>query len=187
MRPGPFLFALLGALFAVGAGSSPPAGDPRPRHSWEPEEHVVGPLAPEEFAARLPQWDAQAQAFVPAPDVVARMRASAPATIEVVFGTWCSDSYDHLPPLIAAWRAASNPGLELVLVGVDRSKRDAAGVAERLGVERVPTVVVSRQGAELGRVVETPATTMDRDVALLLHAVLMDAPDRGLLPREPEK
>lgn len=191
MRPGR-LFPLIGlpvaagvALAAVAAG---PPEDPRPRHSWEPAEHVVGRLAPGDVAARLPAWEEHVRTFVPAPEVVARMRVSAPAIIEVVFGTWCSDSYEHLPPLLAAWRAAANPGLELVLVGVDRGKRDPEGIAERLRVERVPTIVVTRDGRELGRIVETPATTMDRDVALLLGAVLMDGPTtRDDLPRDPER
>jgi hypothetical protein len=58
-----------------------------------------------------------------------------------------------------------------------------------LGVVRVPTVVVFRGGAELGRVVETPAATMDEDVARILHAVLGDVPlpERRLSPPEKEK
>lgn len=151
--------------------------DPRPRKSWEPEEPVIGPLPFEEFARRLPAWEAAARTCAPDADVVARLKAAAPARIDVVFGSWCGDSFEGLPPLVAALRAAGNPGLELELTGLDRSLRDPGGVAERLRVERVPTVVVSRGGVELGRVVETPATTMDRDVAILLGAVRMDGPE----------
>jgi len=160
------------------AAATTPAQEAKPRPSWAPAVPVVGPLPVEEFAARLPEWEARAKEWKVAPETLERLREAEPARIEVVFGDWCQDSYDHLPPLVAALRAAANPGLDLVLVGVDRKKQDPTGAAARLGVERAPTIVVFRDEVELGRVIEIPATTMDLDVARILHAVVGDAPAR---------
>jgi hypothetical protein len=48
-------------------------------------------------------------------------------------------------------------------------------------VKRVPTIVVKRQGEEIGRVIETPSTaTLDRDVAMILNGIpLPPKPDAG--------
>ncbi len=163
-------------LLIVCAGLTALAQEKTPDKPWSPAPPVVGPLPLADFAKALPMWEERAGAWKVAPETLERLRSAAPARIEVVFGSWCPDSYDHLPPLIAALREARNPGLELVLIGVDRGKQDPTGAAGRLGVTRVPTVVVFRGDVELGRVIETPATTMDLDVARILHAVIADAP-----------
>jgi hypothetical protein len=56
------------------------------------------------------------------------------------------------------------------MVGVDRTKKDADGLAEKWGVTRVPTFVFLRDGQEVGRVVErTPAgVTLEGEIARLL-------------------
>ncbi|MEE9161843.1 MAG: hypothetical protein V3U35_02630 [Candidatus Neomarinimicrobiota bacterium] len=49
---------------------------------------------------------------------------------------------------------------DLIMVGLDRDKRD-----ERvMGVHRTPTVIISREGEELGRIIETPVETLERDM-----------------------
>jgi hypothetical protein len=144
-------------------------------------------LPVEDFPSRLPEWESRAREWKVAPETLERLQKAEPARIEVVFGDWCGDSYDHVPPLVAALRAAANPGLQLVLVGVDRKKQDPTGSAARLCVERVPTIVVFRDSVELGRVIETPATTMDLDVAHILHAVLGDGPKREELQRRDDE
>ena len=174
------LFLALALVMPATAGEETRTPPP-----WAPAEAIVGPLPLEEFALRLPLWEEKAHGWTVAPETLERLRRAKPARIEVVFGSWCQDSYDHLPPLVAAFRAAANPGLQLMLVGVDRKKQDPTGAAARLGVTRVPTVVVFRDDGELGRVVETPATTMDLDVARLLHAVRTDPPERPALPAPP--
>ena len=158
----------------------------QPKNAWEPAEMVVGPLPPERFAERLPAWEDRARSWRVDDEVLRQIAESAPARIEIVFASWCPDSFEHLPPLVSALRRAANPALEITLTGVDRSKRDPGGAAARLGVTRVPTVVVFRGLTELGRVVETPVTTMDRDVARLLHAVVGDAPERRSVPEPPK-
>lgn len=154
---------------------------------WSPAVPVVGPLPLEAYAERLPMWEQRARSWKVAPETLELLRTAPPARIEVVFGSWCPDSYDHVPPLVAALRAADNADLELELTGVDRQKQDPTGAAARLGVTRVPTVVVLRAGAEVGRVIETPAATMDLDVARILHAVIADAPKDRRSPAPHEK
>jgi hypothetical protein len=170
--------ALLALAIALSATLPAAAGESKP---WEPKEMVVGTLPLDDFATVLPAWQERADRFVPYPDVIELLKGSAPAEIDVIFGSWCSDSYEQVPYLVTALKAAGNPSLTLTLIGVDRQKEEPEGRGKAAGVKRVPTIVVKRQGEEIGRVIETPSTaTLDRDVAMILNGIpLPPKPDAG--------
>lgn len=157
-----FVIAVIGmiTLAAAGEGDKPP---------WVPDEHVVGTFAASDFAGRLPEWENAAREHHAEDDVIEALRNAPPARIVVLFATWCGDSYEHVPVLLSALREAGNPELEVEWVGLDRAKSEPGGRGVLWGVERVPTVVVLRDEVEVGRIIETPQTTMDRDVSRLLQ------------------
>jgi thiol-disulfide isomerase/thioredoxin len=69
-------------------------------------------------------------------------------------GTWCEDSHFIIPKLFSLFDSAGFTNERLTLVGVDRSKRTLSYLAEALDVRNVPTLIVLKNGKELGRVVE---------------------------------
>jgi len=100
-----------------------------------------------------PTWDPEAH-----PDVVETFAALADddAVMVHVWGAdWCGDCRRELPDLAAALDAAGFPESRRHVHPLDREK-DGELVAE-YGVERIPTVVVERDGAELARFVESAA------------------------------
>ena len=73
----------------------------------------------------------------------------------IVFGgTWCSDTKYILPKLFALTDAASFPQDRVTLIGVDRNKKTLSHLSEALNVINVPTIIVMKEGKEVGRVVE---------------------------------
>jgi hypothetical protein len=73
----------------------------------------------------------------------------------IVFGgTWCSDTKYILPKLFAITDAAAFSQDRITLIGVDRNKKTISHLSEALGVINVPTIIVMKEGKELGRVVE---------------------------------
>jgi thiol-disulfide isomerase/thioredoxin len=73
----------------------------------------------------------------------------------IVFGgTWCSDTKYILPKLFALTDAASFSQDRVTLIGVDRNKKTLSHLCEALGVINVPTIIVMKEGKEVGRVVE---------------------------------
>jgi len=73
----------------------------------------------------------------------------------IVFGgTWCSDTKYILPKLFALTDAASFSQDRVTLIGVDRNKKTISHLSEALGVINVPTIIVMKDGKEIGRVVE---------------------------------
>jgi thiol-disulfide isomerase/thioredoxin len=93
-------------------------------------------------------------------------------TVFAVVATWCPDTKRELPHLFAIMEAAEIPDTALTMVAVDRTKKDAEGMTEKLGITRVPTFVVLRKGEEIGRFVEkVPAdSSLEKELARILAA-----------------
>jgi thiol-disulfide isomerase/thioredoxin len=73
----------------------------------------------------------------------------------VVFaGTWCEDSHNVLPQFFKLLDEAKFPAGSLSVIGVDRSKRTLGYLSEALNIKNVPTILVMKNGKEVGRVVE---------------------------------
>lgn len=87
----------------------------------------------------------------------------------VILGTWCGDSKREVPHLFRIADMAGIPDERIELYGVDRSKKGTDGVEERYHLERVPTIVVERQGKEVGRIVEMPVETLEKDLRIILE------------------
>ena len=77
-------------------------------------------------------------------------------SIQIVafMGTWCEDSHSIIPKFFNLLDAAGYPKNKLTLIGVDRSKKTLGNLSEALDVKNVPTLMVMKNGKEIGRVVE---------------------------------
>ena len=82
----------------------------------------------------------------------------------VIGGTWCGDTKRELPKFFKTISQAHIPEANVVLYGVDRSKRGDGGFAEKYNVTSVPTFIVFSEGKEIGRIVEEPAVGIEFDL-----------------------
>jgi len=85
-----------------------------------------------------------------------------------VVATWCPDSRRDLPRFFKIADQARWQMKQVRLLAVDRSKKDAGGLTEKWNVTRVPTFIFIRGGHEIGRVVERPTTTLEKDIAAIV-------------------
>ncbi|HMK25029.1 MAG TPA: thioredoxin family protein [Chitinophagaceae bacterium] len=69
-------------------------------------------------------------------------------------GTWCEDSHNVIPKFFALTDAAGFSPDRITLIGVDRQKTTLSHLAEALNVKNVPTIIVLKNGKEIGRVIE---------------------------------
>ena len=69
-------------------------------------------------------------------------------------GTWCSDSHAIIPKFYSLLDAAGFPQEKVTLLGVDRNKTTYSDLTGALNVKNVPTIIVMKNGKEVGRVVE---------------------------------
>jgi hypothetical protein len=69
-------------------------------------------------------------------------------------GTWCEDSHFIIPKFYSLLETAGFPNDRVTLIGVDRKKKTLSHLSEALNVTNVPTIIVLKNGKEVGRVVE---------------------------------
>lgn len=72
----------------------------------------------------------------------------------VFLGTWCEDSHVIIPKLFPFLDAAGFSNDRLTVIGVDRNKKTMSHLSDAFNVINVPTIIVMKEGKELGRVVE---------------------------------
>lgn len=86
----------------------------------------------------------------------------------VVLGTWCGDSKREVPRFLKIIDLCGIPPSDITFFGVDRSKISADGFTNRHKIERVPTFIFLKNGEEIGRIVESPKTTLEADMLSIL-------------------
>lgn len=69
-------------------------------------------------------------------------------------GTWCEDSHFIIPKFYSLLDASGFSKDKVTLIGVDRSKKTLSHLTEALNITNVPTIIVLKNGKEVGRVVE---------------------------------
>lgn len=135
-------------------------------------EDLVGLTDRAAIEQTLPAWrDAIAAASPDEETARALAEVPAGAEVEVFLGTWCSDSRREVSRLFVALARAEAQGplpFTVRFVGVDRNKR-APGLSESASLRYVPTILVRREGHEVGRVVETAPDSIESDLLALLR------------------
>lgn len=87
----------------------------------------------------------------------------------VFMGTWCEDSRFVVPRLFFLLDAAGYPKQKLTIVGTDRNKQAPGNLSQALNVKNVPTIIVFKNGKELGRVIEYGKSGLfDKDLGEIL-------------------
>jgi hypothetical protein len=147
-------------LAATIAGCATAAGGPM----------LTGTVTRGEIETSLPAWrDEIAAASVDAEAARALREVPPGAEVEVFLGTWCGDSRRVISRLFVALEEVPDPPFELELIAVDRSKRDPEGRVEGRDIRFVPTIIVTRDGVEVGRIVESAPHGVEVDLLALLR------------------
>ncbi len=163
----PFVYLLaclfLGVLAGCATGGAKPAA--------KPEKPVLtGEVTREQVEAAVPDWvEVEVASEIDSEAAQALATVEPGAQVTVYLGTWCPDSRREMARL---WRAFDEIGgevpFELHLIGVDRDKKEPADRLAGADLRYVPTVIVRREGRELGRIVETSPHGIEKDLLALL-------------------
>ncbi len=103
------------------------------------------------------KWYTLSQKIYPVPneEAVKGMKLNKDNVNIVIFGgTWCEDTHFVLPKFFKIQEASGFPEDRIILYGVDRNKKTTGTIAEDYHVTNVPTIIVMKDGREVGRVVE---------------------------------
>lgn len=110
------------------------------------------------------------EGYVPNADVIAQLKKAGPekTTVKIVFGSWCGDSKRELPRMLKVLHVAGFPEKNIQLIGVydslDIYKQGPKREERGLHVYRVPTFIMYQKDKEIGRIVEYPVESLERDL-----------------------
>ncbi len=84
-------------------------------------------------------------------------------SIKAVMGTWCGDSKHEVPAFYKLLEAINFDCKNLTMIAVSRDKTTPDNLQEGLDISRVPTFIFYKKGKEIGRFVEFPRETLEKD------------------------
>lgn len=93
-------------------------------------------------------------------------------SIEIFMATWCGDSRREVPRFLKIMEELDFGPDKLRIICVDRGwgnyKKSPGGEENGKNIHRVPTFIFYRNGKEMGRIVETPVSSLEEDINEIL-------------------
>lgn len=135
------------------------------------EKMILGTCTWNEWKQNAEWTTYDAPDYTPDPDAVARLAplVKSPDLSLIIFGgSWCGDTKAEFPKYFKLFSALNLPQSSLSLHGVSRKKKEPSGIAERYNIKRVPTLIVLKGGKEIGRIVEYPTESIEKDLLKIL-------------------
>lgn len=92
----------------------------------------------------------------------------ADSDITLFMGTWCEDSQRESPAFYKILDLAGIDASTVKLITVSEDKDTPEGLEEGQNITNVPTFIFSKDGEELGRIVEYPLESLEKDMEKIL-------------------
>lgn len=152
------LFLFLSASFAItlATAQSPYISNLDERH---PEQFILNGIISKYALANdssYNKWFSTNQnAYKPQPAFVNALEAAKDKYQFVIFGgTWCEDTQFILPKFFKLQEQSGFPDKGISFFAVDRKKHTVGNIDAAFHITNVPTIIVMKDGKEIGRVVE---------------------------------
>ena len=129
-----------------------------------------GPITFEDLNSELTfTWLMQANEYKPYDKIVDYLKTYLPDYTMIVFmGTWCDDSHYLIPRLERVLQLTNYPASKLTMYGVDRAKNTKNGEDKKYGITLVPTIILFKDGKEIGRITESVKKSIEEDLAAII-------------------
>lgn len=119
------------------------------------------------------KWYVESQSIYTEPnaEAVKALAENKDSIYFIIFGgTWCEDTHFVVPKFFRIQEAAHFPEDHIAMFAVDRNKKTLNPIAEAMNVHNIPTIIVMKDGKELGRVVEYGKTGYwDKELAEVIE------------------
>lgn len=86
----------------------------------------------------------------------------------IVMGTWCPDSRREVPRFLKISQLLGIDDDKVIMLGTDDYKKAPIDNYDDLNIERVPTFIFYRNKMELGRIIEYPRSSLEKDMLEIL-------------------
>ena len=102
-------------------------------------------------------------------DEISSILTNRKINITAVIGTWCGDTKEQFPIMQKILDKLKNSDITIKYLGVNRDKLADKDISN-LEIEFVPTFIFYENSRELGRIVETPETSMEDHIIKILNS-----------------
>ncbi|MFP4555845.1 MAG: thioredoxin family protein [Bacteroidales bacterium] len=89
-------------------------------------------------------------------------------SVKMIIGTWCGDTRREAPRFIKIIEYLDIPVNRVEIIGVNRKKLCPEAGIDSGYVKYVPTFIIYRQSEEIGRIIERPNQTLEKDLLEIL-------------------
>ena len=93
-------------------------------------------------------------------------------SIIIFMGTWCGDSKREVPRVLKMLECCNFPNANLTMIMVSNKdslyKKSPQHEEAGKNIVRVPTIIIEQKGVEIGRIIEFPVTSLERDLLAIL-------------------
>jgi len=112
--------------------------------------------------------------YNPSPEIVSQLKKirTEKISLKIVFGSWCGDSKREVPKMMKVLTAIGFPVKNIQMIGVHDSlnvyKQSPTHEERGLNIYRVGTFIFYKNNKEIGRIVEYPVESIERDLLKIL-------------------
>ncbi len=84
--------------------------------------------------------------------------------IDIIMGIWCRDTKTYLPRFLKLFDSMRIPDGHIKIYSINKSKKKPRKLIKQFQVKYLPTVIFSDDDGEIGRIVEYPYDTIEKDI-----------------------
>ena len=116
-------------------------------------------------------WDSEYKLYEVDTSLVAELEKDfKDVQVEIILGTWCSDSRREVPHLFKILDVVHYPVDSVEIISVNRDKVGLNNEVEGMQIDFVPTFIFIKEDIELGRIVEMPYDSLEKDILEILKS-----------------
>jgi|DewCreStandDraft_4_1066084.scaffolds.fasta_scaffold154650_2 thiol-disulfide isomerase/thioredoxin len=89
-------------------------------------------------------------------------------SFKIVLGSWCGDSREQIPRFIKVLDLSGYNTKKVKFTALDHYFKLEGFDNEKFEIKKLPTIIVYRNKKEIGRIIETPVDTPEKDLLNIL-------------------
>ena len=114
----------------------------------------------------------QYTAYKPSKSYIKKIKDKIDKTkITIIFGSWCGDSKLQVPRFYKILDKTGYNENDVNLIAVNTSLAALTTDISKLNITKIPTFIIYENGKELGRIVESPKKSLEKDLWKIVKKV----------------
>lgn len=134
------------------------------------DEHLSGPVT-ENQIREYKIFDLYAKRYEPDQEIINQLdEVKDTILIDVFMGTWCHDSKREIPALFKIMEQIKNENITARYTAIEYRKRGPKDIMEANNIKRTPTLVIYKNGSEIGRIIEEVEKSVEADLLEIIKS-----------------